>query len=339
MSRMIRFNRFGPADVLEYTEYTPPRPAADEVLITTEAIGVSWRDVLWRQNLGQTRATLPAGLGTEMAGRILAVGEHVERFSPGDRVASISAFDPNRYSTYGEQIVLPQQSLIRYPDLLTPIEASVHYTPLLSSWLGLSELAELRPGDTVLITAGCQLNGPYAIQMALALGGRVIATTTRETHEAFLRELGAEWVINTETSDLLTAIERITHGAGVNIVLDALGGPQLSLLGEAVAPCGRLVLYDMQGGNQTSFPAQAAFSKNIRFFLHCLSNFAGKPELGIEQNRDALQRAIRAVDRYTLEGRLTPHIDRIFDFDDMVEAHRYLEKHRGPRGRVAVCMS
>ncbi|RKR03516.1 NADPH:quinone reductase-like Zn-dependent oxidoreductase [Kushneria sinocarnis] len=336
MSRMIRFNRFGPADVLEFVEHSPSRPEPEEVVIATEAIGVGWRDVLWRQNLAQTKAALPAFIGAEMAGRVVEVGERVEQFAPGDRVASIPAFDPNRYGTYGERIVLPQQALIRYPDLLEPVQACIHYAPLLSSWLGLKELAGIAPGDIVLITAGCQLNGPYAIQMASVLGGRVIATTAREAHVDYLRELGAEWVIDTETRDLLSSIERITHGKGVNIVLDALGGPQMSLLGEVLAPCGRLILYDMQGGNQTSFPARAAFSKNIRFFLHCLSNFAGKPELGIEQNRDAMQRAIRAVDHFTLEGRLQPHVDRLFDFDEMVEAHRYLEKHRGPRGRIAV---
>ncbi|WP_106476859.1 zinc-dependent alcohol dehydrogenase family protein [Phytohalomonas tamaricis] len=336
MSRVIRFNRFGPADVLEYVERPDPQPEAGEVLLATEAIGVGWHDVLWRQNLASTPVTLPAGIGTEMAGRVVSVGAGVDDLSPGDRVAAIPAYDLNRYATYGERIVLPREALVRYAQTLTAVEASVHYLPLLTSWLGLRELAGIEPGESVLITAGCQIGGPYAVQLARALGAHVFATTTRADNVEFLKRMGAEAVIETESQDLVTAIDKLTDKRGVNVVLDAQGGPQMSLLGDVLAPCGRLVLYGLQGGNQTAFPAQAAFRKNIRFYLHCLSNFSGRPELGIAPNGEAMKRAIDEVNRLTLEGAVVPVIDKVFGFDEVVAAHRYMDSMRSHHGRVAL---
>lgn len=336
MSRAIQFQRFGDADVLEIIEREPPAPAAGEVSIATEAIGINWQDILWRRDMGPTKAALPAGMGSELAGTVVAVGPGVSEFSPGDRIAAIPAFDPNRYSTYAERALLPVDSLIRYPDCLTPLEASVHYVPSLISWLGFREVANLQPGETVLITEACHIGGPYAVQIARALGARVIAATPCKKAIDYLKSLGADTVIHTETQDLVRCIDKLTDRQGVNVVLDALGGPQLGLLGDIMATRGRLILYGMLGGNQTSFPAKAAFSKNIQFHVHSLSNFSGKPELGIPQNREALSRGIAEVNRMTMSGELKPQIERHFAFDDIVEAHRYMETSPHLLGRVAV---
>ncbi|WP_106418318.1 zinc-dependent alcohol dehydrogenase family protein [Salinicola tamaricis] len=336
MSRTIQFQRFGGAEVLDIIDSPEREPAAGEVAIATEAIGVNWHDVLWRRNMGPTRATLPAGLGTEMAGRVVAVGPDVEAFRPGDRVASIPAFDPNRYATYAEHTLLPVEALIAYPSQLSAIEASVHYLPSLVSWLGFREVAALEPGETVLITGACHIGGPYAVQVAHALGARVIAATPHEGAIDYLKTLGADAVIHTETQDLVKKVTKLTDGQGVDVALDALGGPQFNLLGEVMAPRGRLILYGLLGGNETSFPAQAAFRKNIQFHVHSLSNFSGKPELGIPQNRPALARAIADVERMTLAGELRPQIDHCFDFGEVIEAHRYLETCANHHGRIVL---
>lgn len=335
-SRAIQFQRFGDADVLEVTKRQPASPAADEVLIATEAIGINWHDVLWRRGMSSTRATLPAGLGSELAGTIVEIGSGVTGLAPGDRVALIPAFDPNRYSTYAEHALLPVASLIRYPDCLTPTEASVHYVPSLVSWLGFRDVADLQPGETVLITGACHIGGPYAIQIAHALGARVIAATPYESAIDYLKALGADAVIHTETQDIVKRVDKLTDHRGADVVLDALGGPQMSLLGDVLATRGRLILYGMLGGNETSFPAQAAFHKNIQFHLHCLSNFSGKPELDIPQDRPALERAIAGVDQLTRQGKLVPQIDHRFPFEDIIEAHRYLETCANHHGRIVI---
>ena len=152
MSRMIRFHQFGDASVLKLEEVPTPRPGPDEVLIRTQALGVSWRDVLWRQNLAPDQAQLPAGIGYELAGVVEAVGANVTDLAPGMAVASFPADSPNQYPAWGDYVVMPRTSLTRYPDNLTPVEAAVHYTGLLYAYFALVELAGLQPGQHVLIT-------------------------------------------------------------------------------------------------------------------------------------------------------------------------------------------
>ncbi|GHB08917.1 zinc-dependent alcohol dehydrogenase family protein [Modicisalibacter luteus] len=336
MPRVIRFHQFGTADVLRCEEQPEIAPGEGEVLVSTEAIGVNWFDVLWRQNLAPSHASLPSRIGHEMAGTVLAVGNGVEDLAVGDSVASFPGHDPGQYGTYADRLVLPRCSLTRYPSILSPIEASVHYSPLFVAYFGLVELAKVRPQQWVLITAASQTGGPYTIQLAKALGTRVIATTRFADDRDYLLSLGAEHVIVTEEQDLVMQVAKLTDKRGVNVVMDPLGGPQMGLMGDVLAPQGRLVLYGLLGGNETPLPACEAFRKNIQFHLHCLTNFTGKPELGIPQDCDAVRRALETIDRLTNERRLLPQIDRVFPFEEVVEAHRYHEKLCPRRGRVVL---
>jgi len=325
MSRTIRFHQFGPAEVLKIEEHPAALPAPGEVQVRVQAIGISWYDVLWRQNLASSQARLPAGIGHEMAGVVMALGEGVDDLKVGDKVASFPAADPNQHPVYGEVIVLPRTSLTRYPDVLTPVEASVHYTPLLVAYFAYVDLARIKPGQTALVTDASHCAGPSFVQLGKALGVRVIAATKTEDARDYLLSLGADKVVVTEEQDLLMAINKYTDGRGVDVVLDGLGGPQMSIMGDVLAPRGSLVLYGLQGGNQTPFPACAAFQKNIQFFVHCLGNFTGKPELGICQDAEALQRALREINQLTADRVLEPLKTRVFPLSEVVQAHRYMD--------------
>lgn len=335
MSRIIRFHQFGPAEVLCYEQQETPTPGPGEVLVDVAAIGVSWNDVLWRQDLAPRHARLPAGLGSEVAGVVAAVGEGVVGFTPGDRVASFPGHDLNDYPLYAEQVLLPQSSLVHYPAMLSAVEACSHYTPLLVPYFALVELAQLEPGQHVLITEARHCTGPAAVQLAKALGARVIATCSQSEDREFLLGLGAETVIATEEEDLVGRLERLTEGGGVEIVLDSCAGSQMKLLGDVMAPRGKLILYGMIGGNETAFPACAAFKKNFKFFLHCLCDFTGQPELGIEQNREAVERALLHINQLTADRLVTPQVDKVFPFEEAVAAHQYVESGMA-RGRVVL---
>ncbi|MBX8511753.1 zinc-dependent alcohol dehydrogenase family protein [Pseudomonas cichorii] len=325
MSRTIRFHQFGPAEVLKVEEHPDALPAPGEVQVRVQAIGVSWYDVLWRQNLASTQARLPAGLGYEMAGVVSALGDGVSDLAVGDKVASFPAADANRHPVYGESIVLPRSALTRYPDVLTPVEASVHYTPMLVAYFAYVELARIKAGQTVLVTDASHCSGPCFVQVGKALGARVIAATKTDDARDYLLSQGADKVVVTEEQDLLMAINKYTENRGVDAVFDGLGGPQMSMMGDVLAPRGSLVLYGLQGGNQTPFPACAAFQKNIQFFVHCLGNFTGKPELGIVPDTEALQRALRDINQLTADRVLVPLQTRNFPFEQVVQAHRYMD--------------
>ena len=335
MSRMIRFHQFGDASVLRLEDVPTPKPGHDEVLVRTQALGVGWRDVLWRQNLASEQAKLPAGTGFELAGTVAALGDGVSDFDVGTAVAGFPAGTPNRYPTWGDLVLMPSHALTRYPDVLSPVEASVHYTSLLFGYLALIDLAHLKPGQHVLITEASHCMAPQTVQLAKALGAKVIASTSSSEDREFLRGLGADKVIATEEQDLVLEVERYTEGKGVEVILDQCAGPQMKLLGDIAAPRGKLILYGINGGNDTAFPACAAFKKHLQFFRHCVLDFTGCPELGIEPNNDAVQRALTHINQMTADRLLTPVIDKVFDFEDFVEAHRYMETCPS-RGRVAL---
>lgn len=337
MSRSIRFHKFGSAEVLKCEEHEVAAPRAGEVQVRVEAIGISWYDVLWRQNLASSQARLPAGIGHEMAGVVVAIGDGVTGLCVGDKVASFPGQSANDYPTYGELIVMPYSALTRYPPVLTPIQASVHYTPLLIAYFAYVDLARVKPGQTVLITDASHCAGPSFVQLGKALGVTVIAATRDAEERECLLALGADKVIVTEEQDLLMEINKITQNRGVDVVLDGLGGPQMSLLGDVLVPRGSLVLYGLQGGNHTPFPACAAFQKNIQFFVHCIGNFTGKPELGIVQDEEAMQRALRDINQLTADGVLHPLDVRVFPFEAFVDAHRYMDGCPC-RGRVALAL-
>jgi NADPH:quinone reductase-like Zn-dependent oxidoreductase len=94
-------------------------------------------------------------------------------------------------------------------------------------------------------------------------------------------------------------------------------------------------LYGLNGGNETAFPACAAFKKHLQFYRHCLLDFTGHPEMGIDADRETLQQALQQINQLTRDGLLKPSIDRVFAFDDVVAAHQYMETCPD-RGRVVL---
>jgi NADPH:quinone reductase-like Zn-dependent oxidoreductase len=208
---------------------------------------------------------------------------------------------------------------------LSPVEASVHYTPLLIAYFAYVDLARVKPGQTVLITDASHCAGPSFVQLGKALGAKVIAAT--KCRRARLPAVpGRRQSDRHRRAGLADANQQDHRRSRRGCVFDGLGGPQMSLLGDVLAPRGSLVLYGLQGGNQTPFPACAAFQKNIQFFVHCIGNFTGKPELGIAQDQAALQRALREINQLTADGMLVPLKTRVFAFSQFVEAHRYMDE-------------
>lgn len=338
MSHMIRLHKFGDAEVLQYEELPTPTPGPGEVLVRVQAVGLSWNDVLWRQNLAAEQARLPAGMGSEMAGTIEALGEGVDDLEIGTPVASFPAGTANRYPTWGDLVLMPRYALTRYPQVLSPLQASVHYTALLFAYFALVDLSNLQPGQHVLITEASHCLAPQTVQLAKALGATVIASTSSAGNREFLRELGADKVVVTDEQDLVLEIERYTEGKGVEVILDQCAGQQMKLLGDVAAQRGKLIMCGVNGGNDTAFPACAAFKKHMQFFRHCVLDFTGHPELGIEPNQDAVRRALQHINRLTAEHLLTPVIDKVFAFDDFIAAHRYMETCPN-RGRVALLLA
>lgn len=335
MGRMVRFHRFGGADVLEVEEVATPGPGAGEVRIAVQAIGLNRADALWRQNLYIEDATLPAGLGNEAAGLIEAVGAGVHGLSVGDRVAVLPGANQGLYPTYGERILFPASHVVRHPGNLSAEQAAAAYMACLTGYFPLFEMARLQRGQTVLVTGASSSTGIAALQMARAAGLLAIATTRTAAKRQALLDAGAAHVVVTQGEDVVERVLALTGGRGADLVYDGVGGPQLERLGGAVAQRGWYVLYGLSGGAEFSYPVLAQFRKSWRFHVYTVLEFTGSATMGLPRDEAALDRALAFVNEGLASGALQMRIDRRFALDEVVQAHEYLER-AGHIGKVVL---
>jgi NADPH:quinone reductase-like Zn-dependent oxidoreductase len=195
----------------------------------------------------------------------------------------------------------------------------------LTGYFALREIAKVVAGETVLITAGSSSTGHAAIQISKGIGARVIATTRTSKKAGSLREAGADVVIATEEQDLVQTVLAETDGKGVEVVYDAVGGKQLSTLGQVIKPRGHLILYGLRSGGDLTAPLWDLWRKSIQFHLYTVFNFTGSQSLGLTRNEGAVERAIAFINGGIEKGLFKPKVDRTFKLDEVVAAHRYME--------------
>lgn len=326
MDRTVRFHEFGGPEVLKIERARTPEPGPGEVRIAVQAIGLNRADALWRQKLYIEDAALPAGLGNEAAGVVDAVGAGVDGLRVGDRVAVLPGAGQGRYPTYGERILFPATHVVRHPENLSAAQASGAYMAFLTGYFPMFEMARLQRGQAMLVTGASSGTGIAALQMARAAGIVAIATTRTASKRQALLDAGAAHVVVTQDEDVVERVLSLTGGHGVALVYDGVGGELLERLGEVVAQRGWYVLYGLSGGAELRYPAVAQFRKSWRFHVYKVLEYTGAPTMGLPRDEAALQRALRFVDEGLAGGALQVRIDRTFAFDDVVQAHRYLER-------------
>jgi len=332
---MVRFHEFGGADVLKVEQVAVPAPGAGEVRIAVHAIGLNRADALWRENLYVEDATLPAGLGNEAAGVVEAVGAGVEGLRVGDRVAVLPGAHQGRYPTYGDSILFPATHVVRHPGNLSAEQAAGAYMAYLTGYFPMFEMARLQRGQTMLVTGASSGTGIAALQMARVAGIVAIAVTRTAAKRQALRDAGAAHVVVTEEEDVVDRVSKLTGGRGVDLVYDGVGGPQFERLGEVVAHRGWYVLYGLSGGAELRYPATAQFRKSWRFHVYKVLEHTGAATMGLPRDEGALGRALGFIDAGLADGTLQVRIDRAFALDDVVQAHRYLER-AGHIGKVVL---
>ena len=335
MGKMVRFHEFGGADVLKVEQVAVPAPGAGEVRIAVQAIGLNRADALWRENQYVEDATLPAGLGNEAAGVIEAVGAGVEGLRVGDRVAVLPGAHQGRYPTYGDSVLFPATHVVRHPGNLSAEQAAGAYMAYLTGYFPMFEMARLQRGQTMLVTGASSGTGIAALQMARAAGIVAIAVTRTAAKRQALTEAGATHVVVTEDEDVVDRVSMLTGGRGVELVYDGVGGAQFERLGEVVAHRGWYVLYGLSGGAALGYPAIAQFRKSWRFHVYKVLEHTGAATMGLPRDEGALARALGFIDTGLADGTLQVRIDRAFAFDDVVQAHRYLER-AGHIGKVVL---
>jgi NADPH:quinone reductase-like Zn-dependent oxidoreductase len=329
MSRIIKFAKAGGPEVLEFIEMPVPTPRPREVRIKVKAIGLNRAESMWRNDKYTEAVKFPAGLGYEAAGIVDAVGKDVTDLAVGDSVSTIPVFSMNKYFTYGEVILVPDYAVVKHPESLSFVEAASVWMMFITAYGALIFDAQVKAGDFVIIPAASSGVGLAAIQIAKYAGATTIALTRTSDKKLRLHEAGAAHVIATQEQDMVAEVMRITNGIGARVAFDPVGGPDFPKLISAVANQGIVYIYGALSEGDTPIPVLEMIRK-----MPTVKGYSIRLVAGDEARRKV---AVEYVAKGLASGALKPVIDRTFKFDDMVEAHRYLE-NSGQFGKIVVTL-
>src|ERR1700680_1702532 len=247
--KAIRIHAYGGPEVMRLEELPTPSPGPGEALVRIHAASVNFLDVQRRRGelAGQAfysrhaNDDLPALLGSQGVGTVAALGARVTNLKTGDRVS----FWVTSYATH---VALPASRLIRIPDELSFEIAAAGLNQGFLAYVFTHHAYPVKPGDWCLIQAAAGGIGLLLCQMAKIRQGRVIGVTSSEEKAPYVREAGAEQIINSTTSDISAEARRITEGRGVNVVYDGVGKDVFEANLDSLAPAGYLVIYGQSSG-------------------------------------------------------------------------------------------
>ncbi|MBX5452878.1 MAG: NAD(P)H-quinone oxidoreductase [Acidobacteriia bacterium] len=313
--RHVAVEQPGGPEVLRVVSGPVPTPGAGEVLIHVLAAGVNRPDVLQRQG----RYPPPPGaspiLGLEVAGEIVKLGAGVERWKVGDRVTALA-----NGGGYAEFCAVPAAQCLPWPRGFDAIQSAALPETFFTVWANLFELGELKAGETALVHGGSSGIGTTAIQLGRAFGAGIYVTAgTEEKCEACVR-LGAVAAINYRTQDFAQEIKRLTEGAGVDVVLDMVGGPYAERNIRCLKAKGRLVLIAFLGGSTVEhFDLLPVMTRRLK-----ITGSTMRPRTTAEKG--AIAAALQEHVWPLLEaGKCAPVIHAVFPLAEAAAAHRLME--------------
>jgi len=315
---------WGTIDELTLAEVPPPAPSAGEVLIAVKATAVNYADAIMVAGRYQTKPPLPFSPGLETAGLVVACGEGVTRFSPGDRVMAILA-----YGGLAEMAVAPEAETFAIPEGMSFEEAGAFPIAYISSHVALRWQGRLEPAETLLVLGAAGGVGLTAVEIGKAMGARVIAAASTPEKLAVARERGADAVVNYASEDLTQRVMALTSDRGADVCFDPVGGALFDAALSSLGWGGRILLVGFVGGvpqipaNRLLVKHRAALGSSLRYFRW--------------HAPDKLRRSVDELMRWYGEGRLRPCITHRLPLEASVEAIRLLTDRKA-HGKVVVAM-
>ena len=311
--KAIRIEKNGGPEVLTLADVAIPEPKPNEAVVKIAASGVNFIDVYFRE--GRYPAQLPITLGQEAAGTVTAVGAEVRSVKPGDRVAYASV-----QGSYAEYAAVPAERLVIVPDSIDlEVAAAVMLQGMTAHYLTHSTYP-LRAGETAIVHAAAGGVGLLLVQLAKALGARVIGTAGSREKAQLARDAGADEVIVYTESDFETEAKRIA-GGGVDVIYDGVGKSTFDADLNLLRPRGYLALFGASSGAVPPFdPIKLAQKGSLFLTRPTLAHYIAKRE-ELEQ---------RAGDLFAMigEGKLKVRVHKEVPLAEAAQAHRDLEGRR-----------
>ncbi|MCI0456423.1 MAG: NADPH:quinone reductase [Gemmataceae bacterium] len=306
----------GAPEVIRFGDLPRPVPQADEVLVRVAAAALNPIDTYIRSGAVAMPLPKPFIPGCDLAGTVEAVGPNVRRFRPGDRVWGSNQGLLGRQGTFAEYACVQEHWLYATPASVSDQEAAAVALVSITAHLGLFRCAHLQPGETVFVNGGTGGVGSMVLQMAKAVGARVITTVGSPEKAALCRGWGADLVIHYKTEDVPAKVRAYTGDQGVQVWYETQREPDFLRTVDLLARRGRMII--MAGRQaQPVFPVGPFYVKDLSLFGFAMFN--ATPE---EQ-----QRCAEDINRWLAEKKLPVAIGRTFPLAEAAAAHRLQEEN------------
>ncbi len=316
--RAVVITQPGGPEVLEVQEVADPRFGPEEVLVAVHASALNRLDLLQRRGSYPVPAGVRADIpGVEMAGVIEAVGERVQGWKPGDRVMALLSG-----MGHATKVVVHERMLMAVPENLDLTQAAAIPEVFLTAYDAVFLQSDLRVGESVLIHAVGSGVGTAALQMARAQSCRTFGTAGSAEKLERARTLGLDVGINYHDADFAEVVEGETAGAGVDVLLDVIGAPYWEQNMRALAMRGRMIIVGSMGGASVEKMSIASIQRKRLTVRGTM--LRSRP---LEEKSTLVASFVHHIGPLLANGVVQPVVDRIFDLDDIAEAHGYMESN------------
>ncbi len=313
--------QYGPPETLVIEEQDEPSAAAGQVLIDVAAAGINFPDVLAIAGKYQVRTPPPFIPGNEAAGIVAGVGAGVTRFAVGDKVIVYSSG-----AAFAEKCVADESATTPLPEGLSFEQGAGLTVTYGTSYHALSQRADLQAGETVLVLGAAGGVGITAVEIAKAMGARVIAAASSDEKLEFAKQAGADDLVNYSTQPLKETVKELTAGNGADVVYDPVGGELADQAFRATAWQGRYLVVGFASGDIPEFPANIALLKEASIVGVWWGTWAAKnPQL-----QAANMQALTAL---LAKGVVTPRVTESYALEDFRQAFAAITERRA-RGKV-----
>jgi putative PIG3 family NAD(P)H quinone oxidoreductase len=304
----------GGLDALTLVDLPDPTPGDGEVVLDMAATAVNRADTLQRQGFYPPPPGASDVLGLECSGVVSAVGADVDGWAVGDPACALLAG-----GGYGEQVVVPAGQLMPVPQGVDLVTAAALPEVACTVWSNVFMIAGLQQGETLLVHGGAGGIGTMAIQLAHALGARVVTTAGTQEKLELCRRLGADVAVSYRDQDFVEEVRAVTDGRGADVILDNMGAKYLGRNVDALATEGRLVVIGMQGGSKGELDLGKLLSKRGAVIA---TSLRARP---VEEKAAICAAVVEHVWPLVADGVVKPVVHAVLPLDEVAEAHRVME--------------
>ena len=314
---------FGPIENLQIKEMPSPQPGPGQLVVQMKSAGVNFPDALMVQGKYQVKPPFPFSPGGEIAGIVKAVGAGVSRFSVGDRVMALTST-----GGFAQECLTEDTRTLPLPDGMNFDTGAALMLTYCTSLHALKDVANLQPGETLVVLGAAGGVGVSAIEIGKAMGARVIAAASSDDKLAVCRQVGADETINYSNENLKDRINELTAGKGADQVYDPVGGAYTEQALRAIAWRGKLLVIGFAAGEIPRIPLNLALLRERQILGVYWGDSTKHDPQGHQAN-------LRQLESWFVEGKIKPLVSERFPLGRAREAIELIA-NRGVKGKIVV---